>query len=145
MGTVSRVEPIPRFQRLVGGRRTAGEGREVRERLAAQLPANTRAHSISQRPSDATSHCPASAWKHTHTHTPLLHATFCTPSTSLLCCAPLLALWGGAGGAAFNAASCWFYLLPPRLTHTHTPGRRQCHSTGRLVQNGMQTGGRWWL
>lgn len=145
MGTVSRVEPIPRFQRLVGGRRTAGEGREVRERLAAQLPANTRAHSISQRPSDATSHCPASAWKHTHTHTTspchLLYPLYLAP----LLCSPARVMGGGAGGAAFNAASCWFYLLPPRLTHTHTPGRRQCHSTGRLVQNGMQTGGRWWL
>lgn len=83
-----------RYSGLVGARRAAEEGRAGRERLGAQLPANTTAHSISPRPSDTTSHSPASAQK--HTHTPLLHATFCRlpPPLSLQCCALLFALWG---------------------------------------------------
>lgn len=71
-----------------------GEGGE-RERLRAQLPANTRAHSISPRPSDDTSHCPAPAHKHTRMHTSPPWHPLCPPSShSLLCCAPLLAMWG---------------------------------------------------
>lgn len=45
-------------------------GREKREWLGAQLPANTRAHSISLRPSDTTAQSRASAKKHAHTSAP---------------------------------------------------------------------------
>lgn len=96
VSTASRVEPIPRFQRMVGARRAAEEGREGREQLGAQLPANTRAHSISPRPSDTTSHSPASA--HTRTSPPC-HLRY--PPLSLLCCAPLFALWGTEDAAGF--------------------------------------------
>lgn len=112
VSTVSRVEPIPRIKRMVGGRRTAGQEREVRERLGAQPPANTRARSISPRPPDGTSHCPASAEKHTHTPPPchLLYPLYLAP----LLCSPvrLLGGWGGGGdgdggrGVPFTVKSC---------------------------------------
>lgn len=72
-----RFSPLPCFQRLVGGRRAAGgeegrrgdggekkgrggEGARSVARCSAR-PVNTGAHSISRRPSDATSARPASA------------------------------------------------------------------------------------
>lgn len=95
VSTARRVEPIPRFQRMAGARRAEmleRAGRAGRERRGAQLPANTRAHSISPRPSDTTSHSRASAEKHTHTSPPC-HPLDSPPS--LLCCAHPCSRYGG--------------------------------------------------
>lgn len=66
-------------------------GRAGRERLGAQLPANTRAHSISRRPSDTTSHSHAPAKKRAHLSPPCHRVC---ARRSLLRAAPLLALRG---------------------------------------------------
>lgn len=41
-----------------------------------------------------------------------------------------------------NAASCWYFFFCSTVdTHFYTSAPRRCHSVGRVVQNGMQTGG----
>ncbi len=115
VSTASRVEPIPRFQRMVVARRAAGEGRE----LGAQLPANTRAHSISPRPSDATSHCPASVQKHKHTSPPC-HLPY-SPHfrSSAVLCSPGRVM-GHRRCCLLMPQAAGFYLLHNWHTHTHT-------------------------
>ncbi len=115
LSTASRVEPIPRFQRMVGARRAAGEGREGREWLGAQLPANTRAHSISPCPSDAKSHCPALTHIYTHTSPPC-HLPY--PPLCLSCSS--VALPCSRYGGPKQCRKLLGFICSTTDTHTHT-------------------------
>ena len=105
------------------GTSDAREGREGRERLGAQLPANTRAQSISPRPSDTTSNSPFSAKRHVHTSPPC-HLP-CAPSSL----GPLLRspvrVKGEPKTLPSDAASFWV-LFAPQLTRGHTHTRTHC-------------------
>ena len=126
VSTASRVEPIPRVQRMVGARRAAEEGRDgwrgrgesgsVRSCLL--IPELTASLRVRQTPHP---HCPCLRAE-THTHTsPPCHLPYAPPPAPRLAppplCAPLVRVMGKRGG---NRRWCRKLLLGFTLTHSQS-------------------------
>lgn len=116
--TASRLEPIPRFQRMVGARRAAmlrrgGRGESGSVRSCLLLPELTASLRVRQTPH------PTALPPRRNAHTPLLHATLCIPFS------------GSSTVRVTGDRRCWCKLLAficSRLTHTHSLTHTQSHT-----------------